>query len=183
MIGKVVARRYATALFKVGMEDGLVEKYSQEIEAFVNVLESSKELKVCLTNPLFEKKIRQQILSNVLDKMALSEVTKRFLTLVSEKGRLAHLEDMLEFYRLLLDDHKGIARADLFSAISLSKGAIEKIKTRLKEITRKQEVILNIKEDPSLIGGIVAKIGDVVYDGSIKTQLGVLKERLRRGEV
>jgi F-type H+-transporting ATPase subunit delta len=183
LIGKVVARRYATALFKVGMEDGLVEKYIQEIETFVNLLESSKELKVCLTNPLFEKQLRQQILSNVLDKMALSDVAKRFLTLVSEKGRLAYLKDMLEFYGLLLDDYKGVARADLFSAISLSKEAVEKIKARLKEVTGKQEVILNIKEDPSLIGGIVAKIGDVVYDGSIRTQLGVLKERLRRGEV
>ncbi len=183
MIGKVVARRYATALFKVGIEDGLAEKYIDEIEAFVNVLESSKELKTCITNPLFEKKLRGQILSNILNRMAISDITKRFLVLVSEKGRLAYLKDMLEFYRLLLDDHKGIARADLFSAISLSKEAIEKIKNRLKEVTRKQEVILNIKEDPSLIGGIVAKIGDVVYDGSIRTQLNVLKERLRRGEV
>lgn len=183
MIGKVVARRYATALFKVGLEDGLVEKYNEEVKAFADLLKSSKELKICLTNPLFEKQLRQQILNTVLEKMAISDVIKRFLTLLAEKGRIIYLDDILEFYNILLDDYKGIARADVLSATALSKDAIEEIKARLKEITGKKEVVLNIKEDPSLIGGIVAKIGDVVYDGSIRTQLNVLKERLKRGEV
>ena len=61
--------------------------------------------------------------------------------------------------------------------------SIDMINQRLKEITGKKEVVLEIKEDPSLIGGIITKIGDVIYDGSIKTQLNILKENIKRGEV
>ena len=183
MIGKGVARRYATALFKVGIEDGQVEKYGKKIKIFADFLESDQEIKLYLVTPLYEKTQRQQVLETLLEKLNLSEVVRRFIMLLFEKKRLIFLKDICEYYGALLDEYKGICRAEVITAVALDKEDINKIKERLKEITGKKEVVLEIKEDPSLIGGIITKIGDVIYDGSIKTQLNILKENIKRGEV
>lgn len=183
MIGKGVARRYATALFKVGIEDGQVEQYGQELRSFADVLESDKEIELYLITPLFEKVLRQQVLESLLEKLNLSDVIKRFINLLFDKKRLLYLKDICEFYNLLLDEYKGICRAEVISAVPLAEEDLEKIKEKLKAATGKKEVILEVKEDPSLVGGLITKIGDVIYDGSVRTQLNILKENLKRGEV
>jgi F0F1-type ATP synthase delta subunit len=88
LIGKGVARRYATALFKVGIEDGQVEKYGEEIKIFADFLESDQEIKLYLVTPLYEKTQRQQVLETLLEKLNLSEVVRRFIMLLFEKKRL-----------------------------------------------------------------------------------------------
>ena len=183
MIGIGIARRYATALFKVGMEDNKVEEYGKELKEITDFLEANKDLKSYLITPLFEKSLRKQVLETILEKANLSEIMKRFLTLLFDKKRLLYLKDIFNYYATLLDEYKGICRAELISAISLPDDILEAIKARLKEVTGKKEVVLEIKEDPQLIGGVVTKIGDMVYDGSIRRQLNILKENLKRGEV
>jgi len=183
LIGKGVARRYATALFKVGVEDDKVEQYGQELKSFVGFLESDKEIKLFLITPLVEKTLQHQVLENILEKLGLSDVIKRFINILFDKKRLLFLDDICNFYDLLVDEYKGVCRAELISAVPLAEEDLEKIKERLKAVTGKKEVVLEVKEDPSLIGGIIAKIGDVIYDGSIRTQLNILKENLKRGEV
>ncbi|MCD6320014.1 MAG: F0F1 ATP synthase subunit delta [Candidatus Desulfofervidaceae bacterium] len=183
MIGKGVARRYATALFKVGVEDDQVEQYGQELQSFADFLEGDKEIKLYLTTPLFEKTLRQQVLENLLEKLNLSDVIKRFVNLLFDKKRLLYLKDICDFYNTLLDEYKGICRSEVISAVPLAKEDLEKIKERLKATTGKKEVVLEVKEDPSLVGGLITKIGDVIYDGSVRTQLNILKENLKRGEV
>jgi len=183
LIGKGVARRYATALFKVGIEDGQVEKYGEEIKTFADFLETDKDIKIYLITPLYEKTLRQQVLETLLEKIGPSEVVKRFIVLLFEKKRLLFLKDICEYYAALLDEYKGVCRAEVITAVPLDAEELNKIKERLKEITGKKEVVLEVKEDPSLIGGIITKIGDLIYDGSIKTQLNILKENIKRGEV
>jgi F-type H+-transporting ATPase subunit delta len=113
--------------------------------------------------------------------MELSEVMKAFLLLLFDKGRIGFLTSINEFYQKLVDELKGIARATLISATELSEEAIEKIRTALSNKTGK-DIILEVNQDPALIGGVVTKIGDLVLDGSIKTQLLNMKESLKRGE-
>jgi len=183
LIGKGIARRYATALFKVGVEDGQAEKYAEELKTFNDFLEGDKEVKFYLITPLVERTLQRQVLDTLLEKMALSEIMKRFILLLFDKKRLAALQDIYEYYNNLLDEYRGICRAEIISAVPLSEDMAEKIKEKLKEFTGKKEVVLEVKEDPSLIGGIITKIGDIIYDGSIRTQLNILKENLKRGEV
>jgi len=183
LIGIGIARRYATALFKVGMEDNKVEEYGKELKEITDFLEANKDLKSYLITPLFEKSLRKQVLETILEKANLSEIMKRFLTLLFDKKRLLYLKDIFNYYATLLDEYKGICRAELISAVSLTDDILEAIRTKLKEVTGKKEVVLEIKEDPQLIGGVVTKIGDMVYDGSIRRQLNILKENLKRGEV
>ena len=104
-----------------------------------------------------------------------------YLLLLFDKGRIGYIDDINDFYQNLADELKGIARASLVSATRLSAKTIEKIRAVLSEKTGK-EIILEVEQDSDLIGGIVTKIGDLVLDGSIKTQLFNMRESLRRGE-
>jgi len=101
--------------------------------------------------------------------------------LLFDKGRMGYIVDINNFYQKLADELKGIARASLVSATELTSDTVEKIRASLSQKTGK-DIILEVEQDPSLIGGIVTKIGDLVLDGSIKTQLSNMRESLRRGE-
>jgi F-type H+-transporting ATPase subunit delta len=106
---------------------------------------------------------------------------QQFLLLLFDKGRFGFLDDVNDFYQKLADEQKGIARASLVSATELSSDAVDKIREALAKRTGK-DIILEVEQDPELIGGIVTRIGDLVLDGSVRTQLLNMRESLKRGE-
>ncbi len=176
-----IARRYAKALLLIGKEDDQVEAYRQELHAFANLLAQENALNEAITNPLYDAAERRSVLQMLIGKLGLSKVMTSYLALLFDKGRIIYLSDIDNFYQKLADELKGIARANLVSATELSSEAVEKIRASLSQRTGK-EIILEVEQDPGLIGGIVTKIGDLVLDGSIKTQLLNMRESLRRGE-
>jgi len=176
-----IARRYAKALILIGKEDGQTEQYRQELEQVAQLMDREKLLAETITNPLYKAGDRKKVLQSALDKMSLSKVMSSFLMLLFEKGRIGFIGSINEFYQALADELKGIARASLVSASELTDETVEKIRSALSKKTGK-DVILEVDQDPSLIGGIVTRIGDLVLDGSIKTQLLNMRESLKRGE-
>ena len=176
-----VARRYAKALLLIGKEDGLTEKYREELGNISDLFAKEVELCQTITNPLYDVVQRKNVLRAVLEKLQLSRVMSSFLLLLFDKGRFGFLSKINEFYQKLADDIKGVAHASVISASALSTEALDKIRGSLSKLTGK-EIILDIEQDPSLIGGIVTKIGDLVLDGSIKTQLLNMKEYFKKGE-
>ena len=176
-----VARRYAKALLIIGKEDGQAETYREELDAFSGLIASEKELEQAITNPLYDALSRKKVLLAIIDKVDISKVMESFLLLLFDKGRIGYLSDINKFYQKQADELKGIARASLVSATEISSETIEKIRTTLSKRTGK-DIILEVEHDPSLIGGIVSRIGDLVLDGSIKTQLLNMRESLKRGE-
>ena len=176
-----IARRYAKALLIIGKEDDKAETYKEELDRFSDLITSEKELEQAITNPLYDVGGRKKVLQAVIDKTGISKVLASFLLLLFDKGRFGFLSDINEFYKRLADELKGIVRASLVSATELSSETVEKIRTTLSKKTGK-DIILEVEQDPSLIGGIVSRIGDLVLDGSIKTQLLNMRESLKRGE-
>lgn len=176
-----IARRYAKALLLIGKEDGKTETYREELAGFSELIQREKTLERAINNPLYAAAGRRKVLETIVDKLALSAIMKSFLTLLFEKGRFVYLSSINDFYQKFADDLKGVARASLVSATQLSSGTVEKIRKTLSERTNK-EIILEVEQDPSLIGGIVTRIGDLVLDGSIKTQLLNMRESLKKGE-
>jgi F-type H+-transporting ATPase subunit delta len=176
-----VARRYAKALLIIGKEDGQAETYRKELDAFSQLMAREKELEQAIINPLYDASSRKKVLKAVIDKIEISKVMASFLLLLFDKKRIGFLSDINEFYQKLADELKGIARASLVSATELPSETIEKIRTTLSKRTGK-DIILDVEHDPGLIGGIVSRIGDLVLDGSIKTQLLNMRESLKRGE-
>lgn len=176
-----IARRYAKALLLIGKENGKAEAYREELDGFSGLLSREKELGQAIANPLYETSARKKVLQEVVKKLKLSKVMKSFLFLVFDKGRFGFVGHINEFYHKLADELKGVARASLVSATELSSETVEKIRMALSKKTGK-DIILEVEQDPSLIGGIVTHIGDLVLDGSIKTQLLDMRESLKRGE-
>ena len=176
-----VARRYAKALLIIGKEDDEAETYKEELDRFSDLITSEKELEQAITNPLYDVGGRKKVLQAVIDKVNISKVMASFLLLLFDKGRFGFLNDINEFYKKLADELKGVVRASLVSATELSSETGEKIRTTLSKKTGK-DIILEVEQDSSLIGGIVSRIGDLVLDGSIKTQLLNMRESLKRGE-
>jgi F-type H+-transporting ATPase subunit delta len=176
-----IARRYAKALILIGKEDGKSEKYREELNDFVGLLDKEKRLENAICNPLYTANNRRNVLQAILDKANLSRVMTSFLLLLFDKGRIKFLRDIRDNYNKLADELKGVVRANLVSATELSDETLEQIRASLSKMTGKQ-VLLETEQDPDLIGGIVTKIGDLVLDGSIRTQLQNMRESLKRGE-
>lgn len=176
-----IARRYAKALLLIGKEDGQVEAYREELAVFADLMAQEAELHQAVINPLYDSDGRRKVLQTLVEKLGISKLMTSYLMLLFDKGRMAYIADINNFYQKLADELKGIARASLVSATELTSDAVEKIRASLSQKTGK-DIILEVEQDPSLIGGIVTKIGDLVLDGSIKTQLLNMRESLRRGE-
>ncbi len=176
-----IARRYAKALLIIGKEDGQAESYREELGGLSGLLEREKELEQAICNPLYNSADRKKVLMTIIDRLELSKVMRSFLLLVFDKGRIGLVGSINEYYQKLADELKGVARASLVSASELSSETVEKIRTALSKRTGK-EIILEVEQDPSLIGGIVTRLGDLVLDGSVKTQLFDMRESLKRGE-
>jgi len=176
-----VARRYAKALLIIGKEDGQAETYRDELDGFAKFMAKEKELEQAITNPLYAASGRKKVLETIVDKVGISKIVASFLFLLFDKGRFDFLSDINEFYQKLADELKGVLQASLVSASELSSETVEKIRTTLSKRTGK-DIILQVEQDPGLIGGIVSRIGDLVLDGSIKSQLLNMRESLKRGE-
>jgi F-type H+-transporting ATPase subunit delta len=179
VINRKIARRYAKALMNIGREDGNYDRYCEELDAFTAIFQSEKHLREVLRNPTFNAPRRQAIVKEISTRLKLSPVTINFLQLLVDKDRMMYLPDVAALYRELVDEAAGRARVKLVSAQDLAKKKIEELTQGLQALVGKQ-VIMEVETDAALIGGVVARIGDTVYDGSVKTQLARLKEILAK---
>lgn len=181
MKNSTVSRRYAKALILIGKEDGLAEQYNEELGGVAGLFDTQEGFEKVLTNPLFNKNDRKKVLEAVLATMDLSAVVKSFLIFLFDKGRIGFLKEISAYYNDMADELKGVVKASIVSATELSSDAVDKIKEALSKKTGKT-IVLNVDHDPDLIGGVVTKIGDLVLDGSVRTQLINMSEKLKKGE-
>ena len=177
----ILARRYAKALFAVGKENEADEAYNETLQGVAGLYTSTPEVADALTNPLYPIDVRQKVMASLIDSMSVDKVPANFLNLLVEKKRADILPEIAEEFRMMVDEEKNISHGSVTSAVELSDELQAKVKAALEKLTGKQ-VELSTSVDPSLIGGIVAKVGDLVLDGSIKTQLAGLKDSIRGRE-
>jgi F-type H+-transporting ATPase subunit delta len=176
-----IARRYAKALLLIGQQDEQTERYRMELQSVAALVTGDRRLEQAITNPLYDSAARKRVLQSLIGRLTLSMAVESFLVLLFEKGRMGFLGAINDFYQKLADELKGVARATVTSAGELSADAVERIREVLSKRTGK-DVVLEVKQDPGLIGGLVTQIGDLVLDGSIRTQLLNMRESLKRGE-
>ena len=180
MTNQILAKRYAKALLTLGREDGNYEKYGEELDQFVAFWEGTPEFADAASNPMYAKESRKVICKAVVEKMGFSPVFKSLIDLMLEKNRLAIIPGVRSFYEKLLDEMAKISRAKVTSAIPLTEEAVESIKASLEK-TVGQSIVVETEVDPELIGGVIARVGDLVLDGSVRTQLASIKETLIKG--
>ncbi len=178
----MIAKRYAKAIFSLAKEEGDYRETGKELHRFLKLFEDVKELKRFLLNPACSLKDKKKAINELDHVKDLSPLTRNFLLLLIKKDRLVYFSEICKFYDLFLDKEDGRLRAEVGFAVKPDDALLEEIKKKLEEIT-KQEVVLSVKIDPNLIGGALVKSGDLIFDGSVKTQLETIKERLREGVV
>ncbi len=174
----ILARRYAKALFSLGKEQDKFEAYNEALSAIAALYHDSPEVGDSLTNPLYPLAARQKVMAKIAEAASADKILAAFLNLLVEKHRAGILPDIAQEMQVMVDSAQGISHGSVVSAIELDTVLLEKIKGTLEKITGNQ-VILETAVDPSIIGGIIAKVGDMVLDGSIKTQLNGLKESIK----
>lgn len=177
----ILARRYAKAIFSLGKEREKLEAYSETLSAIAGLYGESPEIAEALTNPLYPLEARQQAMAKIAESASADEILTSFLNLLVEKKRAGILPDIAEELRIAVDAEQNISHGSVVSAIELDDAVLDKIKATLEKITG-NKVTLETTVDPAIIGGIIAKVGDLVLDGSIKTQLTGLKEAIKGRE-
>ena len=176
----ILAQRYAKALFSIARDEGRIEEYGAELDAFLGLVAGTPALADALGNPLYPLAAREAVFSAVAEKAGFSQVMKGFLVLVLRKGRMGHLREIAECYGALSDAHRNIARAVVSAPVPLPEATLSDIASGLSSLTGKK-VAVQFRVAPELIGGVVAQIGDMVIDGSVRTQLQKIKETLKKG--
>ena len=179
MIEGSLARRYTKALFQLAREAGQEEAVGREVDEFFTAYEGS-DLRTVLTNPAFDVATRKRVLIQVANQQQLSVLTIHFLSLLLERDRLKHLPGIASYYRRLLNEAKGQVEAKVVSASALAPALIDRVREQLRGLSGK-EVVLQQEVDPSLLGGMTVELAGKVYDGSIRTQLEKMKQRVARG--
>ncbi|WP_267926865.1 ATP synthase F1 subunit delta [Desulfolithobacter dissulfuricans] len=177
----ILARRYTKALFSLGKEQGKAEEYAEKLSEIAALFEEAEGVADALTNPLYPLEARQKVMAKIAESAGADAILTRFLDLLVEKKRAGILPDIALEMKAMVDREQGISHGSLISAIQLDASLLEKIQATLEKITG-TKVILETQVDPSIIGGIIAKVGDLVLDGSIKTQLNGLKESIKGRE-
>jgi F-type H+-transporting ATPase subunit delta len=177
VMGGSVARRYARALFGIGLDAGKFEALGDELGELATLWNESDELRQALENPVFKPTEKRAVLQTILPKIAPTPEVQRFVLLLLERRRIMLLPAIARAYRDLTDAHVGRVRAEVTSAQELSPATLDRVRRSLEQRTGKK-VIIKSTVDPELIGGVVARVGDLVLDGSVRTQLEDLRSRL-----
>ena len=178
-LGGSIARRYAKALFGLGVSEGqgAFERFGQELDDLARAYDGSSDLRLALENPVIKPSEKQAILRGILPRITPSAPVQRFAQLLLARGRITLLRSIARAYRQLSDARAGQVRATITAAAPLSPGDLDRVRRALEKRTG-QKVIIETAVDPDLIGGIVARVGDLVLDGSVRTQLDELRRRL-----
>ncbi len=179
---QVMARRYSRALFELAQEEGRLEGCMEELKALERLLDEVPEFEKVFKSPIHPEEVKRQILNSVKEQSGMSPLLFRFLELLVEKKRTDYLSDIVRVYDKIYDEYNKAVRAEVTAATDLDERVIEKIASSLKDMIGKT-VIVEFRKDPDLIGGVIAKVGDLVLDGSVRTQLRNIKETLKRGEL
>lgn len=179
MIDSSVARRYARALFALESETPARthDTRLEDLEEFGLALAESAELRAALLGPALSLEQRQGLVDVLARKMRLAKEVQAFLHVLCERSRLSGLDSVTAAYRALADGQAGRVRATVSGPYELTDTELSKLEKTISAATGKK-VVLGASVDPTLLGGIVAEVGGVRYDGSLKTQLDRLRTQL-----
>jgi len=179
MIVGSIARRYAKALFGLAVELGRVEPWAEALTALQGAIDGSPDLQDVLGNPIYSKDQRRAVVSELAQALRLDAEPANLLALLADRNRLTYLPGIVATFRELTDGHLGRIRARVRSAAPLDDASANAMALRLAAATNSR-VIVEREVDPSLLGGVVAQVGSLVFDGSVHTQLEDLRRQLKR---
>ncbi len=172
-----VAERYARAIFALGVETGTLAALADQVRLFAGAYEASADLRGVLENPLVSHEQRQNILTELATRLGFGPFALNTIRYLATRRRLGLVPDISKRLETLSDEKQGVVRATVTSASPLSESFYQRLAEQLSALVG-HKVVLDRREDPSLIAGVVTRIGDNTIDGSIRGRLASLERTL-----
>lgn len=180
MTNNTIAKRYAKALVQIGSESAMIDTFRSELNSIYGIIRADGELQGFFSNPAFTAEQKKNIMKELVTRAGCCETVANFLLLLVDKNRQSLLGQIVLCYETLADDASGLIRPRVSTAFPLDDGQIGAIRTALENSTGRK-AIPQVAVDPSLVGGVVVQIGDMVYDNSVRTQLKRIQDILEKG--
>jgi F-type H+-transporting ATPase subunit delta len=174
-----MAGRYASALFSLAQDAHATGEVAAALKTFDGLIAESADLQRLVRSPVFTAEEQIKALGAILARAGIFGVTANFIKLVAAKRRLFAIRDMIANYQKLYDFERGVTRAEVTVASPPSDAHVAALKEALKEATKGKDVEVSVKIDPSIIGGLVVKLGSRMVDGSLKTKLNAIRTRMK----
>jgi F-type H+-transporting ATPase subunit delta len=174
----VVAERYAGSLFELALQANSVAKVEADLNSFEALLDGSADLSRLINSPVFSSEDQAKAIAAIADKAKIAGLTGNFLRVVAKNRRLFAVPGMIKAFRRIAAEHRGEASAEVTSAHALTAAQQTELKAALKSVAGK-DVAITVTVDPSLLGGLVVKMGSRQIDTSLKTKLNSLKLALK----
>ncbi|MCC6887931.1 MAG: F0F1 ATP synthase subunit delta [Hyphomicrobiales bacterium] len=169
-----VAGRYATALFELARDANVVDAVKGDLDAFASMVDSNPDLNRLVRSPVFTSEEQAKALDALLGRAGITGIAANFLKVVAANRRLFSVREMVRNYNALAARHKGEIRAEVTAADKLSAARLAEIKSALSSATGK-DVQVDVTVDPSIIGGLIVKLGSRMVDSSLRTKLNAIR--------
>lgn len=173
-IDKGMAGRYATALFELALESDGVDAVLADLQNFAGLLSQSADLTRLVRSPVFAADVQERAIAAVIDRAGIGGLAARFLKVLTHNRRLFAVSDVIAAYAALVARHKGEVTAQVTAAEPLSELHRLEIRNTLQAATGK-DVKVDVKVDPSIIGGLIVKLGSRMVDSSLRTKLNGIR--------
>ncbi|HEY2736497.1 MAG TPA: ATP synthase F1 subunit delta [Polyangiales bacterium] len=173
----IIPRRYGSAILALATQENKVDRVSSDLHDFAASWKDSRALRAAFENPVISVEARRKILRAVAAASGMDDLTVRSLLMLSDRGRLTELPQIVEAFDELAEARGGRVRAEVITASELPEAYFSELQKILEQVTGKH-VIVTTRVDPSLLGGVVTRIGDQVFDGSLSHKLSELKNQL-----
>lgn len=179
MVTGSLARRYARAVLEIGTANGNLDKIGADLRSLARAMHDSAELVTALTNPAIRRADRRRVIDGLLSRIGAAPHTQNLVYLLLDGERMSSLPAISREVDVMIEAKAGRLAAEVTSARPLDAGQLSQIITTLEKLSGKKVAVTH-REDPNLLGGVVAKLGDTVYDGSLRTQLRTLRDELTK---
>lgn len=174
---QMIARRYASALADVILERSEAKEVQRELQQWEEVLRTNVALQEVFRNPTIALDQKRAVLNKLIDHAKPRPTTTNFLKVLLQNQRLTEVPEINRKLAEILDERAGMVAATVTTARPVPNDIQRSLEQRLTAVTQKK-VRLNFEQDPDLIGGLVTRIGSTVYDGSVRNQLELIKEKM-----
>jgi F-type H+-transporting ATPase subunit delta len=182
-VSNAASRKYARAFFALSEKAGDAELNgnAESLNGLAEALGASPVLAGLLSSPVFLPEEKRHVLLKLLDRLSAGAILRNFCMLLADKNRLTLLKDIAAVYANMLDEKIGTLRGAMTTAVPLPAGKQDSIKTHLEKISGKR-IVLDFNVDEEILGGLILRVEDRVLDGSLKAQINILKNQIKRGE-
>jgi len=169
--------QYANALADIALAQGAAVPVAQQLGDFTAAYAGSPELRNFLKSPAVTKEEKRSVAAKISARLGASKILRNFLFVIIDHQRMHQLPEILETFQNVLRERQGIANAEIFSAVALNDAQKTEMKQTLERVTGKK-IEAKFSLDLNLLGGTLVRVGDTIYDGSLRNRLNGLRERL-----